>query len=64
VLAKLLRKGKPVLATLFIRSDLSGKRGLSCYFTLIIFWEQQNGQNPSLATRARQTLDKTRDPKK
>ena len=48
-----------VLATSFIRPELSGKRGLSCYFTLIIFWEQQNEQNPSLATRARQTLDKT-----
>jgi len=32
----------------FIRPELSGKKGLSCYFTLIIFWEQQNEQNPSL----------------
>jgi hypothetical protein len=28
------------------------KRGLSWYFTLIISWEQPNGQNPSLVTRA------------
>jgi hypothetical protein len=37
---------KPVLATWFIRLELSGKRGLSFYFTLIIFREHQNGQNP------------------
>ena len=56
------RYGPPgvVLATWFIRPELSGKRRLSCYFALIIFREQQNRQNPSLATRARQTLDKTR----
>jgi hypothetical protein len=35
-----------VLATWFIRPELSGKRRLSCYFTLIIFREHQNGQNP------------------
>ena len=50
---------KVVLATWLIRPDLIGKRELSCYFTLIIFREQQNGQNPSLVTRAHQTLDKT-----
>jgi hypothetical protein len=40
------------------------KKGLSWYFTLIISREQQNGQNPSMVTRARQTLDKPRHPKK
>ncbi len=30
------------------------------YTHLIIFREQHDGQNPSLATRAHQTLDKTR----
>src|SRR5258706_6962167 len=45
---------------LLIRPDLSDKRGLSCCFTLIISREQHNGQIPSLATIARQTLDKTR----
>ena len=53
--------GGVVLATWFIRPELSGKRGLSSYFTLIIFWEQHDGQNPTLVTRARQTLNKTRD---
>jgi hypothetical protein len=48
-----------VLATWFIRPEISGKRRLSWYFTLIISWEQQNGQNPSMVTKARQTLDKT-----
>jgi len=30
-------------------------------FSLIIIWEQHDGQNPSPVTRAPQTLDKTRD---
>jgi hypothetical protein len=37
-----------VLATSLIRPELSGKRGLSCYFTAQ-FREQQNRQNPSLS---------------
>jgi hypothetical protein len=45
---------------LLIRPELSGKRGLSCYFTFNNFQEQHDGQNPSLVTRAHQILDKTR----
>ena len=34
----------PVLATWFIRPELSGTRGVSCYFTLIIFRERKMGK--------------------
>jgi hypothetical protein len=54
----------PVLATSFIRPELSGKRGLSWYFILIIIREQHDWQIPFLATRARHPLGKKYHPKK
>ena len=45
----------PVLATSLIRRENEDYHG----FTLIVSREQQNEQNPSLAKRAHQTLDKT-----
>ncbi len=42
-----------------IRPELSGKRRLSWYFTLIISREPPNGQNLSLVSRVYEALDKT-----
>jgi len=42
-----------------IRPELSGKRRLSWYFTLIISREPPDGQNLSLAARVHQTSYKT-----
>ena len=57
----IFQPGKPISVLCWLLGSSARNWKLSCYFTLIIFREQHEGQTPSLATRAHQTLDKTRD---